>query len=148
MENKNFEQKNNLSWIDDKIKNVVKHPISKEDLDRLDKNEEKGGLTQKDYQDMVQATKNSRIDLNFLHEYKYLLTKLGYSKNQTDEILAHENAHANMGDSLGVEHKGYSVIIFNDHGILKVRQFTLHKFPENWDIAKTRLVSEKIANGS
>ncbi len=148
MEKNTFEKKIDLTWIDKNIERAIRNAISKSKLDSLWEktfHEETGGSTEEGNNKFMEETAKSRIDLGFLHEYKYALEKLNYPKEMLIKIISHENAHANKGESLGVEHQKYSIVIFNDKGILGVRQFTQNKYPDGWSMEEIESAAEKIA---
>jgi len=142
----NFEQKNNFSWIDEKINKAIKNPISEKEFNVLFEEQFKeSGYTKEDYENFKEKTKACRIDTNYLHEYKYALQKLGYSEDAIKSFLAHENAHGNVATSVGADHQGYSLYIFSDNGVLKLKQGALVKYPEHWNEEERILATEKIA---
>jgi hypothetical protein len=144
----NFEKRPDFSWIDKEINRVINNIISKKDLDDIYNKVqglENGGFSAEGMTYFLEKTKNSRIDLNNLAEFKYALEKLSYPKDYVAQYLSHENAHANTSDSIGAKHLGYSIIIFNDNGDLIVRQITRTEFPANWSDKDIAIASEKIA---
>jgi len=120
MEEFNLEQINNdweqkKSEIDQKIEVLDKKRFAYKDYLQLQQYIENiEGLTQDQLfharlLDIIQ--KRSILKLETLPEFKYALEKLpNTSKEWRTEMLAHENAHANVADKLGVEHFDYSLI--------------------------------------
>ena len=50
---------------------------------------------------------NATFQVKTFSEYRYALEQIGISKENQDELIAHENAHVNVGEQLGAEIGGY-----------------------------------------
>ncbi len=67
------------------------------------------GVPSLEAKELVKKNKKGEVLAHTLLEFKQKLLDFGYSKEQTDEILNHEEAHALKAYSLGVKVMGYGI---------------------------------------
>lgn len=67
------------------------------------------GVPSLEAKELVKKNKNGEVLVHTLPEFKQKLLDFGFSTAQTDEILAHENAHALKASSLGVKVMGFGI---------------------------------------
>jgi hypothetical protein len=134
----NFEKnlQNVYQVLDESIKNAVKNPIDIKELNQVFDESEMAvtsGGTEEQNKTLHKKLAASKIMCSTLPEYRYVLQKLGYSPDQIEVLLKHENSHGNMADSLGANHLGYMIIIFKNGNIIGVRQGAEIAYPETSD---------------
>lgn len=129
--------------IEADIKNKVKEAISNApelELIQLmslhDKNKEKAG----------QLLDKSTVIAGNLKEFRLILKNLGLSKEDIEDQLAHENAHANKAESLDSKHLDYRVTILRGkNGEYLFQPYARIFIPEDWSEEKIKEVWTKIA---
>ncbi len=76
------------------------------------------------------------------------LDELVYGERSQERIkgkMAHENAHMNAAETLGVEGKMYSIIPYSERGSLQGAYATvIEKYPDHWSLEKAIEVGIKI----
>lgn len=87
------------------IKKQILDMVEKESLRELSP-EEKA-----EYETLVNKLLDAGVTAKTLTEFRLLLEQMGLRPKQVEDILAHENAHANKAEELGGEEsfKGYNV---------------------------------------
>jgi len=85
------------------------------------------------------------IIVKTLIEYKVLLQKIAPSDVLYD-TLAHENAHANTAESLGVNLNGYAVVVSKNKDGFVYQPYVDYTVPTSWDLKKQIETNIKIAD--
>ncbi|MFA5773085.1 MAG: hypothetical protein WC908_00200 [Candidatus Paceibacterota bacterium] len=96
---------------------------------------------------------NATIKVNTLNEFRLALEKLknlrifkDFGEKQINELISHENAHANKAEELGAEHKSFKIVIIkNNENDYALSTTTAEIYiPEEWDAKKKREVLVQI----
>lgn len=89
----------------------------------------------------------SSVSAENLYDFKLVLNAFELPKEQIDDILSHENAHANKAESIGVKHLDYGITIFKKNmGGYEYQAYTSLHIPKEWGEDKVRDVWEKISS--
>jgi hypothetical protein len=86
---------------------------------------------------------NSSVTVHTLAEYKMVLQSM-MDDDEAEEILAHENAHANVAQSLGAEFLGYSLLICKDGDEFVFRGGAPYRLPSEWSTEKKKAAHLRI----
>ena len=92
------------------------------------------------------AVMNSSVIVQTLVEYIMVLEK-SLGQNKAEEILAHENAHANVAMSLGAEFVGYTLLICKDKEGFVIRGGAPYRLPLEWTDEKKKAAHVRIYTG-
>lgn len=84
------------------------------------------------------------IVVKTLIEYKTLLQKIAPSDVLYD-TLAHENAHANVAESLGVNLNGYAIVVSKNKDSFVYQPYVDYEVPTSWDLKRQIETNIKIA---
>lgn len=91
------------------------------------------------------AIMNSSITVQTLAEYRMVLENMT-NPAEAEEILAHENAHANIAQSLGADFIGYSLLICKDGDEFVFRGGAPYRLPKEWSAEKKKAAHIRIYN--
>jgi hypothetical protein len=62
--------------------------------------------------ELDEEIKKHKIFIKTLVQFRMLMNMLGKNYYRVNDVVTHENAHANKASSLGVVHEGYSVLVY------------------------------------
>lgn len=109
--------------------------VLEDELDKLGRGRSDEALAREDKIEQEMLT--SSVTAETLAEFKEVLTQVGKmhrkSEEWAEEVLAHENAHANVGEAVGYEMKEYIVLFSKDEaGGIYSQPAVLSKSNKNW----------------
>lgn len=88
----------------------------------------------------------SSVSVESLYDYRLVLNALELPKEEIDDILSHENAHANKAEVVGAKHLDYGITIMkNNKGGYTYQPYSSLYIPKEWEEGKVRDAWEKIA---
>lgn len=90
-----------------------------------------GKQNTKRFSELNSMLSSSLVTVQTVSEFKILLECMGKNYYATIGTLEHENAHANKATSLGVEHDGYSLLVFKNGTEFQYQPVALIQFPQN-----------------
>jgi hypothetical protein len=132
-----FNNENLLQDIKEKVQYARTHPAS---LKLIEKEASIDGfLSQSDKEFLAQAT----IRVQTIVEYRIVLELLLDAPGEAEEVaktLAHENAHANVAESLGARVHHYLLTIIRDGQEMYLSPSVDFSVPEEWSEAKRKEV--------
>lgn len=131
-------------------------PITQEQLSRnsekedllFEKFDERTAEEEKEYRTIREKNEGSCLIVDNLAELQYALEYLNmFTQQEITNIVSHENAHANKMESLGINCRGYGIVVFKRKDGKDWPMITTipDDFPTDWDIEKKREVHKKIA---
>lgn len=74
-----------------------------------------------DYKNKKEKLAAISINVKTIPELRFILEELGKTEEEINETLAHENAHANVSESLGANHETYIVYFLKEGNIYQTR---------------------------
>ncbi len=79
---------------------------------------------------------NSSAHFDTLFDFKIALESLNIKKENVNDILAHENAHANKLEQLGGKHGGYEIIFLKTEKGFSIIPRNCSFYPKEWSEEK------------
>lgn len=101
-------------------------------------------ILNKDDKEISDMIKKATITVETISEFRLILKILARSDEEIQDILAHENAHANKTETLGVEHLGYNIIIIKKGDDYLFQPFSEKCTPEEWSEEKKKEAAIQI----
>lgn len=87
----------------------------------------------KKFNALADKLNEAHIHVNTISEFKLLLDKIALNNEHAKALLNHENAHANVAQSVGVDHDGYIILVRKeDDGTFYYSPMATWKFPAEW----------------
>lgn len=78
-------------------------------------------LEKEDYKKKKEKLESISLQVKTLPEFRFVLSEIGKSEEEIQENLAHENAHANVAESLGARHETYIVYFLKNGNVYQTR---------------------------
>jgi hypothetical protein len=93
---------------------------------------------------IMKELSNCKVECETLSEFRHALEKLNFLPEQVNSFLSHENAHGNMADYLGAEHKGYMFFVYKAGNDIGIQPAARYSFPEEWESDYKTTIRKKI----
>lgn len=98
-----------------------------------------------EYDKLDEEIKKHIVVVKTLPEYRMLLEKTANTAT-VEDTLAHENAHLNKAESLGVPVEGYAIIVSKNEKGFVYAPYAEYKMPTSWDQRRQIEANIQIAN--
>jgi len=92
-----------------------------------------------DYKKKKEKLESISISVTTIPELRFILEELGKTEEEIRENLAHENAHANVAESLGANHEKYIVYFLKEGNIYQTKV----TFPDHLSQEEVSYISNK-----
>lgn len=145
MENFNPQQnqEERFAQIKSQIEQMKFHRVSKEEFEAVlarSKVLAQKGVNKTEEENIERDSLKTKFEsfgvfVKTLPEFRYAVECLDYyNKKKVDDLVSHENAHANKTEFLGIEHVGYGIISLIDKNGKEEEVFFAKRgeFPEEW----------------
>ncbi|MEI6490499.1 MAG: hypothetical protein WCO16_01910 [bacterium] len=87
---------------------------------------------------------DSTVTVQTLIEFKMVMQNMTDDPEQVEEMIAHENSHANVAESLGAKFIGYALLICKDKDDFVFRGVAPYELPPEWAARKRKAAHLKI----
>jgi hypothetical protein len=141
-----FETKESMEKLmDERLESAKEHALPydavTEIINKINDLREKSGDHEEEISDLKQKIKPSTVTVHTISEFKLLLQKTDIDPDETIQLLAHENAHANKADSVGAKEISYNLLIADGGECWRYDAWVSYDIPDSWP-ERERIISK------